>query len=208
MTFTQRTKLMLLAGFAFSLMTVTPLEGQRGRRGGRRGPPPPERAGLQQRVRVRMDEMIRERLDLTEKEWEEIGDEARGFEQERGALMRQEQALRLRVDVLILEGSEDDEEAGEILDRLITLRRQEYARAARRADQTPSWWQGWSWTGRRDGWPRPGLDSQTRRSRKPWASPEALTGRSGCFNLPYVDLLLPNTVHVSSCPNSVLRRLP
>ena len=125
MTFTQRTKLMLLAGFAFSLMTVTPLEGQRGRRGGRRGPPPPERAGLQQRVRVRMDEMIRERLDLTEEEWEEIGDEARDFEQERGALMRQEQALRLRVDVLILEGSEDDEEAGEILDRLITLRRQE-----------------------------------------------------------------------------------
>ena len=125
MTFTQRTKLMLLAGFAFSLMTVTPLEGQRGRRGGRRGPPPPERVGLQQRVRVRMDEMIRERLDLTEKEWEEIGDEARGFEQERGALMRQEQALRLRVDVLILEGSEDDEEAGKILDRLITLRRQE-----------------------------------------------------------------------------------
>lgn len=125
MTFTQRTKLMLLAGFALSLMTVTPLEGQRGRRGGRRGPPPPERAGLQQRVRVRMDEMIRERLDLTEKEWEEIGDEARGFEQERGALMRQEQALRLRVDALILEGSEDDEEAGEILDRLITLRRQE-----------------------------------------------------------------------------------
>ncbi|MCH2465571.1 MAG: hypothetical protein MK237_06680 [Gemmatimonadetes bacterium] len=125
MTFTQRTKLMLLAGFALSLMTVTPLEGQRGRRGGRRGPPPPERAELQQRVRVRMDEMIRERLDLTEKEWEEIGDEARGFEQERGALMRQEQALRLRVDALILEGSEDDEEAGEILDRLITLRRQE-----------------------------------------------------------------------------------
>lgn len=125
MTFTQRTKLMLLAGFALSLMTVTPLEGQRGRRGGRRGPPPPERAGLQQRVRVRMDEMIRERLDLTEKEWEEIGDEARGFEQERGALMRQEQALRLRVDALLLEGSEDDEEAGEILDRLITLRRQE-----------------------------------------------------------------------------------
>ena len=72
MTFTQRTKLMLLAGFAFSLMTVTSLEGQRGRRGGRRGPPPPERAGLQQRVRVRMDEMIRERLDLTEEEWEEI----------------------------------------------------------------------------------------------------------------------------------------
>ena len=125
MTFTQRTKLMLLAGFALSLMIVTPLEGQRGRRGGRRGPPPPEPVGLQQRVRVRMDEMIRERLDLTEEEWEEIGDEARGFEQERGALMRQEQALRLRVDALILEGSEDDEEAGEILDRLITLRRQE-----------------------------------------------------------------------------------
>ena len=60
MRFTYRTNLMLLAGLAFSVVAAASLEGQRGRRGGgRRGPPPSsERAGLEQRVRVRMDQML------------------------------------------------------------------------------------------------------------------------------------------------------
>ena len=96
MRFAYRTNLMLLAGLAFSLMTVTSLEGQRGRRGGgRRGPPPPsERAGLEQRVRVRMDQMIRQQLDLNEDEWRGIGDQARDFDRKRRELMRNEQRLK------------------------------------------------------------------------------------------------------------------
>ena len=125
---------MLLAGLAFSLMTVTSLEGQRGRRGGgRRGPPPPsERAGLEQRVRVRMDQRIRERLDLSEDEWRAIADQASDFDEKRGELMRNELALKRRVEAIArVEGRENDEEAaadeeaGEILDQLIILREQE-----------------------------------------------------------------------------------
>lgn len=128
MRFTDRTNLMLLAGLAFSLMTVTSLEGQRGRRGGgRRGPPPPsERAGLEQRVRVRMGQRIRERLDLSEDEWRAIADQASDFDEKRGELMRNELALKSRVEAISrVEGRENDEEAGEILDQLIVLREQE-----------------------------------------------------------------------------------
>ena len=82
MRFTHRTNLMLLAVLAFWFVAAASLEGQRGRRGGgRRGPPPPsERAGLEQRVRIRMDQMIRQRLDLNEDEWRAIGDQTRDFE--------------------------------------------------------------------------------------------------------------------------------
>ena len=127
MRFTHRTNLMLLAGLAFSVVAAASLEGQRGRRGGgRRGPPPPsERAVLEQRVRVRMDQMIRQRLDLNEDEWKAIGDQARDFDIKRRELMRSEQALQRRVEAIALEGGENDEEAGEILDQLIALREQE-----------------------------------------------------------------------------------
>ena len=118
---------MLLAGLAFSLVAATSLEGQRGRRGGgRRGPPPPsERSGLEQRVRVRMDQMIRQELDLNEDEWKAVGDNARDFDMKRRELMRSEQALKRRVEAIALEGGANDEEAGEILDQLIALREQE-----------------------------------------------------------------------------------
>ncbi len=127
MRLTHRTNLMLLAGLAFSLVAATSLEGQRGRRGGgRRGPPPPsERSGLEQRVRVRMDQMIRQELDLNEDEWKAVGDNARDFDMKRRELMRSEQALTRRVEAIALEGGANDEEAGEILDQLIALREQE-----------------------------------------------------------------------------------
>ena len=127
MRFTHRTNLMLLAGLAFSVVAAASLEGQRGRRGGgRRGPPlSSERAGLEQRVRVRMDQMIRQTLDLNEDEWKAIGDQARDFDIKRRELMRSEQALQRRVEAIALEGGENDEEAGEILDQLIALREQE-----------------------------------------------------------------------------------
>ena len=127
MRLTHRTNLMLLAGLAFSLVAATSLEGLRGRRGGgRRGPPPPsERSGLEQRVRVRMDQMIRQELDLNEDEWKAVGDNARDFDMKRRELMRSEQALKRRVEAIALEGGANDEEAGEILDQLIALREQE-----------------------------------------------------------------------------------
>ncbi|MBO76831.1 MAG: hypothetical protein CME17_05295 [Gemmatimonadetes bacterium] len=127
MRLTHRTNLMLLAGLAFSLVAAASLEGQRGRRGGgRRGPPPPsERSGLEQRVRVRMDQMIRQELDLNEDEWKAVGDNARDFDMKRRELMRSEQALKRRVEAIALEGGANDEEAGEILDQLIALREQE-----------------------------------------------------------------------------------
>ncbi len=127
MRFAYKTNLMLLAGLAFSVVAAASLEGQRGQRGGgRRGPPPPsERTGLEQRVRVRMDRMIRQQLDLNEDEWRGIGDQARDFDRKRRELMRNEQRLKRRVAAIALEGGENDEEAGEVLDQLIALREQE-----------------------------------------------------------------------------------
>ena len=124
MSFAYRTNLVLLAGIVFSLMAVTSVEGQRGRRGGGRNFPS-ERAGLEQRVRVRMDQMIRQQLELNEDEWKAIGDQARDFDGKRRELIRKEQALQRRVEAIAIERSENDEEAAEILDQLITLREQE-----------------------------------------------------------------------------------
>jgi hypothetical protein len=73
-----------------------------------------------------MDQRIRERLDLSEDEWRAIADQASDFNEKRGELMRNELALKRRVEAIALvEGRENDEEAGEILDQLIVLREQE-----------------------------------------------------------------------------------
>ena len=118
-----RIKLMLTAGLTLSLMNVIPLEGQRGRRGGRRPPPPAESQRLEQRVRVRMNQMVRERLDLTQEEWEAIKDHIQDFGQKRRELMQKERVLQRRVEAVALD--ENNEESSNILEELIALREQE-----------------------------------------------------------------------------------
>ena len=107
-----------------SLVVVVPLEAQRGPPMGRRGQGP-ERMELERRVRARMAEMMREVLGLSEEEDARLSEIVEGFEQQRRQLGRQEQAVRRRVEALMLEGGEDSAEAAELLERMSALRFQE-----------------------------------------------------------------------------------
>jgi len=94
---------------------------QRGRRGGGMQ----DRAEVEQRVRAQMDRMMRERLGLTDEEAERLSEVRQSFDGRRRELARSEQAARIRVEALMLEGGEDDVEALELLARMTELRSQE-----------------------------------------------------------------------------------
>ena len=124
MTKTKSAKLLFGVAVLVTLVISTPLEAQRGRRGGLRGQGP-NRAELLQRVRARMAEMMQQQLELTEEQATILGEAVQSYEEQRRTLARQEQAIRRRVEALMLEGGEDDEEASELLARMAELRQQE-----------------------------------------------------------------------------------
>ena len=109
-----------------SLPVVVPLEAQRRPPMGRREQGP-DRVQLERRVRARMAEMIREQLGLSEEEEARLNETVQGFEEQRQQMGRQEQALRRRVEALMLEGGQDQAEAAELLERMSALRIQEAA---------------------------------------------------------------------------------
>ncbi len=125
-----RTSRLAKSGFVLSvllsLLVVVPVEAQRRPPMGRRGQGP-ERMELERRVRARMAEMIREQLGLSEEEEARLDETVRGFEEQRRQVGRQEQALRRRVEALMLEGGQDQAEAAELLERMSALRIQEAA---------------------------------------------------------------------------------
>ena len=118
------TRVGLLVVALLSLNVVAPLEAQRGRPMGRRGPGA-SRADLEQAVRARMAEMMQQRLGLTEEEGERLSEVVEGFAGQRRQVANQEQALRRRTEALMLEGGEDDAEATELLERMSDLRLEE-----------------------------------------------------------------------------------
>jgi vacuolar-type H+-ATPase subunit I/STV1 len=89
----------------------------------RRGPP--DRAQMEELVRAQMARVVKERLQLSEEEAEELSQVVRSFEQRRRALGRTEVATRRRIEALLMEGGADEEEAVELLSRVVELRRQE-----------------------------------------------------------------------------------
>ena len=109
-----------------SLPVVVPVEAQRRPPMGRREQGP-DRVQLERRVRARMAEMIREQLGLSEEEEASLNETVRGFGEQRRQVGRQEQALRRRVEALMLEGGQDQAEAAELLERMSALRIQEAA---------------------------------------------------------------------------------
>ncbi len=123
-----RTLLLARSGFVLSvlvsLLVVVPLVAQRGPPMGRRGQGP-ERMELERRVRARMAEMIQEQLGLSEEEDARLNEVVQGFQEQRLQLGRLEQALRRRVEALMLEGGQDEAEAAELLERMSALRLQE-----------------------------------------------------------------------------------
>ena len=80
---------------------------------------------LERRVRARMAEMMREQLGLSDEEDARLTEIVQGFEQQRRQLGRQERAVRLRVESLMLEGGQDSAEAAELLQRMSALHMQE-----------------------------------------------------------------------------------
>ena len=85
-------------------------------------PQRPDRSRLEERIRARMGEIIRERLGLTEAEEVRLSAIAREFEGRRRELAREERAARQEAGALVRAGGPDDEAAEALLDRFVTLR--------------------------------------------------------------------------------------
>lgn len=118
--------LLFAAASLGAVLLFAPLQAQRGR-DGRHGGGMQGRAELEQRMRAQMARMIRDRLELTDDQAERLSEVTEGFMGRRRELARSEQATRRRVEALMLEGGEDDDEARELLARVTELRTREAA---------------------------------------------------------------------------------
>lgn len=110
--------------FVLALAGVTgaPLSAQRGPPG-RMGQP--DRTELERRVRARFGQMVKERLGLNDEQAQRLNEAVMSFQQDRMNLWREEQAVRKRVDALLLEGGNDEAEARTLLQRMQDLRMEE-----------------------------------------------------------------------------------
>lgn len=84
-----------------------------------------DRAQLEQRVRAQMGRVMRERLGLSEEQSTQLSAVVEDFEGQRRELFQLEQATRRRVEALLLEGGNDQDEARELIGRMWELREQE-----------------------------------------------------------------------------------
>jgi Spy/CpxP family protein refolding chaperone len=116
-------RVMCLTLTLVALASSTPAEAQRRPGSGRGGMQ--DREQLEQRIRARMGEMMRQRLDLTPEQGERLSEVVKEFDGQRRELGRQAQATRRRVEALILEGGQDDEEGLELLGRLSEIKLRE-----------------------------------------------------------------------------------
>jgi Spy/CpxP family protein refolding chaperone len=93
-----------------------------------------DRTELERRVRARFGEMVRQRLDLNDEQARHLSETVQSFQEDRSQLFREEQALRRRVEAVLLEGDPDAEEAQALVDRMQELRLEE-ARLFQREQQ-------------------------------------------------------------------------
>jgi len=84
-----------------------------------------DRVQLEERVRAQMGRLMRERLGLDEAEAARLSEVVRGFDVRRRELFAQEQAARRRVEAVLREGSDEEDEARELITRMWELRREE-----------------------------------------------------------------------------------
>ena len=87
--------------------------------------PQGDRAQLEARVRSQMARVMRERLGLTEEQSAELTELTSDFENRRRELFGLEQATRRRVEALLLEGGDDQDEARQLIARMGELRERE-----------------------------------------------------------------------------------
>jgi len=105
---------------ALVMVPAMPAQGQQRGQGRRQ-----DRAELEGRVRARFGQMVQERLGLNEEQSARLGQIVAGFQEDRMLLAREDQALRARMQAMLLEESESEEEALELLARVQALRLQE-----------------------------------------------------------------------------------
>ncbi len=110
----------LLGALAASLLSAAPLEAQQRGRQGRRGQGP-NRMQLEQQYRARTGQMMQRRLGLGEEQAVSLSRVVQDFEVQRRELRMLEQATRRRVEALVLEGGDNEEEALDLLQRMSEL---------------------------------------------------------------------------------------
>ncbi|HSG09582.1 MAG TPA: hypothetical protein VLA36_14570 [Longimicrobiales bacterium] len=110
----------LLLG-AFGVLGWSPASAQRPPGAGR----PQDRAQLEQRVRARFAENMQRRLRLTEEQSEALEAAVRGLQADRMALAQDERALRQRMQAILADDQASEEEATQVLRRMVDLRAQE-----------------------------------------------------------------------------------
>lgn len=84
-----------------------------------------DRDRLERRVRARMTRMFQERLQLTDEQGRRLGEAMEELQEERRVLGTQERILRQQVDGWLERPDGTEEEAGELLDRMVELREAE-----------------------------------------------------------------------------------
>lgn len=83
------------------------------------------RQQLEQRIRARFAQMIKQRLGLDDETARALDSTVQAFRPERDQLARDQEALRKRVQAFDLEGGGSDREAQQLLDRMNELRQRE-----------------------------------------------------------------------------------
>ncbi len=88
------------------------------------GEPPMARRQLEERVRARIEQIMRERLELSDEQARQLGDVLRRLDPDRMALMREERETRAALRAELLAGSQGNEaRIKELMDRLLLLDR-------------------------------------------------------------------------------------
>jgi|SRR5690242_8114218 hypothetical protein len=92
---------------------------------GRAAQPGQDRAGLEQRLRERLAEVVRRRLNLNDAQMRQLGQVNDRYERERMMLLRQERQMRQQLRAEVLAGdSADQTKVSELLDRALRIQRQ------------------------------------------------------------------------------------
>jgi len=100
---------------------------------------PPGRRGagrtqLEQRIRARFGQIVRDRLGLTDEQARQLGRVVQGFEGDRMRLAGDEEAVRQKVATLLTQDQPSEDEARQLLDRMSELREQEIRLARQEED--------------------------------------------------------------------------
>ena len=107
---------------AFAIATaVAPAHAQRAQGLGREG----GREALEQRVRERMAQVVKQRVGVTDAQMEKIGATNRKFEEQRRILVEQERDIRMGVREEVLAGEKANQErVARLLDQMVKVQRE------------------------------------------------------------------------------------